>query len=249
MSGESAPGPAPPAGQVHAAELYCEACGKATPHRILRVRQRRRPLVERTDGLARCQVCRWTHPFALARVEPVEVATVVSDGAKSRTLSLRLPPEYRLAEGDLVRALDRELRVRRIDPRVGRPGGSYRADTIGTLWLVPDLPAVIPVSIVEGRRTRTAELLREPERAISVGDELEVEGRRLTITGLRAGGRTVRWPGEAVPGRDIERLYARRKASPPAGSIGWRSARAMPRAEASSTSRAERSRSSSGRRR
>lgn len=236
------------ADRVHSAELYCENCGRPTAHRLLRVRSRRTGRTTLTEGLARCRECRWTHPFSSMQREPVVVRAVVSQGPGSRSTRFSFDPQRLLQVGDRLDGPDGPVQIRRLESADGRSRPRLRAEEAATLWLVSAGPAAIPISIVEGRITRAATLDSSGIDTIGLGDELRVQGERLVITAVRLGGRTVRQADGPLPADRVERIYARRKANPPAGSIGWRVARDRPRALASSTSWEARSRSSSGRR-
>ena len=236
-----------PAAAVHAAEIFCDACGRTTPHRILRVDPRSSPGGVR--GIARCRTCRWTHPFSSAPEPEVSVARIFSDGPVSEAGRVTLPANAELEVGSTVPATVPPVRVLRIDRKVGGPARSARADEIATLWVAPDRGAMVPVSIVEGRRTRSARLTMTPDRLLGVSGTIEVEGIPLVIVGLRARGRTWKEPGDEFHAREVDRVYARRQLIPPAGSSDWSRSRERPIVRESSTSRPARSRSSPGVRR
>lgn len=230
---------------VAASTLYCEVCGEETPHRILRFDPRTRPGM--AGGLARCSRCRWTHPFATEPIREVEVDQIISDGPASRRQKFRLDAGLRIQVGEpLPGSSDGPQRVQRIDRRDGRRVATAKSEEVRTVWTILDRGAVVPVSLVEGRITRTARLTFEPTTALAIGDTLEVDRVNVTIVGLRARGNTWRQPGDVFPASEVTRLYARRTVRPPAGSIGWSRARESPSSRESSTSRAERSRSGPG---
>ena len=195
-----------------------------------------------------------------------EVKVIVSEGAQSRTARVSLAPSARLEVGSALPpnllapetggepgataatapVPPRGYRVRRIDAK-SRPGvvGAW-ADEVETLWLAPDTAGTVEVSITGGARTRAARATVAPDALLGVGEPIEVEGRSLTIGGLRARGRTWRRPGDRFPAAEVQRVYARRTVIPPAGRSDWSRSREIPSSRASSTSRSERSRSGPG---
>jgi uncharacterized Zn finger protein len=174
------------------------------------------------------------------------VPVIVSEGPRSIRRIMALPPGAVLRLGTRIPGLDEALLPRRIDGRDGRAVLSARADEVATVWATADAGAVIRVSVIEGATTRPARLVAPPTRSFTVGDEVTVDGYRLSIVALRARGRTWRRPGDAFSAAEVQRLYGRRTATPPAGSRDWRTDRETPRSRASSSSIRGRSRSSPG---
>jgi uncharacterized Zn finger protein len=246
MSSEPSDAPSSSAagGRVLRASLPCEVCGRDTPHRLLRVTSG--ALARAVRGTARCQVCGWTHPFESIRPESAEVSLIVSVGARSDRSIVVLPGGTRLAVGGRVPEQAEALRIQRLDGRDGRPLSGAPARSVATVWAVRDVGTVIPVSIVQGRTTRTARLAVAPESEFRVGGRVTVDGTRLEIVAIRARGHTWRRPGDAFAASDVQRLYGRRSEIPPAGSRAWSRVRGTPRAFESSTSRSARSRSGPG---
>jgi len=138
------------------------------------------------------------------------------------------------------------VRIVRIDDRAGRQVPAAVAEEIATVWVQRDRGAVVPVSIVEGRRTWSIRLTFPPETRLAVGAELRVEESAVQIVALRARGTNWRRPGDEFPAREVQRLYARRTVRPPAGSSPWSRGRGSPSSRESSTSRAGRSGSGPG---
>ena len=245
--------PGRPGGQglarLRSAELFCENCGRNTPHRILRIERGARPQAGRIRGTARCRDCRWTHPFDSRIPRTIEVGAVVSTGERSEHLRIALPIGRRVQLGTGLSGSPTPVVVRRIEGRDGRSLSSAHPEEIATVWATRDLGAVVKVSLVEGRRTRTGRLVVPPDTPYAVGDRVTVEGERIEIVALRARGRTWRRPGDAFPASEVQRLYGRRTSIPPAGRSDWRSPRGSSSSAASSTSRSARVRSSPGVRR
>jgi uncharacterized Zn finger protein len=237
----------PSGARIHAAELYCEVCGRETPHRILRLgTSGRSGATGAIRGTARCRECHVTHSFLESPERMASFALIVSDGVRSTRERLALPGATVVTLHERLPDVERPLLVRKIDRADGRSVRTGRARDISTVWTVPDLGAMIPISIVEGRRTRSTRQQFSPELEMEVGDALRVEWETMSISALRARGHTFRKPGERFPASEVSRIYARRTVSPPEGSIPWSRSRFIPRARASSTSRSARSFSSPG---
>lgn len=238
---------------LHAAELDCEACGRRTPHRIVRWdagKEGGASARSSAGGLARCRVCGLTHRFEVRIPKaPVDVALVVSRGPRSERELWSLPRGRRVQVGSGVPGHPGGYLLRRIERRDGSSVPEARSEEIATLWAEAIQPPSVPVSILEGRRTRAARLSVGATQALGVGDPVTVEGVRLTIVALRAGRQTWKRPGDSFPAQEIQRVYARRTERPPAGSSAWSRDRPSPESRARSISLASRSRSSPGERR
>jgi uncharacterized Zn finger protein len=235
--------------RLHAATLMCENCGQETPHRILRMSPIGSAGSGHLSGTARCRQCQWTHRFDIVAPSTVEVAVVVSDGPRSTRRRISLPSNSRVELGTPVPVEAEPAEVQRIESRTGHSVSSARATEIATLWVTRHVGAVVPVSVVEGARTWTDRLNVAHTVRLAVGDTLTVRSTRLRIVGLRARGRTWRLPEDGFSADEIQRIYARRADSPPAGRSPWRTVRERPSSRARETSTSERSRSGPGDRR
>lgn len=246
---EEAQGGSAPA--LHSSALLCDTCGKVTPHRILHLQRgvalpgEARP--RSVQGIARCRVCGTVHPFQTRPPErSVAVTEVLSDGPRSTRRRIEIPIGRKVQVGTGVPGSDVRVTVRAIDRRDGRRVSEARAEDVGTVWVERDTAPRVRVSIIEGRRTSTTTLAVEPETAFEVGQTLALGGVELTVTMLRARGESWRRPGDRFRSAEIQRLYARRAFTPPAGRRDWSTERETPVSRASSTSRSARSRSSPG---
>jgi len=240
-------GPGTP--RLHAATLMCENCGHETPHRILRLSSANVRGKGHLAGTARCRRCDWTHRFDIAVPPTVEVAEVVSDGARSSRRQVSLPVAARIELGGRVPGSDEAFEVHRIETRTGTSVSSARPAEIVTLWVTRNVGAHVPVSVVEGARTWTDRLTIPKSSRLTVGDSLTVRGSPLRIVALRARGRTWRLPEDGFAALEVQRVYARRTDSPPAGRRVWRSGRGSPRSRESDSSSSGRERSGPGVRR
>jgi uncharacterized Zn finger protein len=234
--------PERPAG-VHAADLFCDVCGEETAHRIVHLDATRGKVV---SGLARCRVCRTTHRFRSETAGTHEVFEIRSDGPISARATRTVPATERIVVGELLPGREPPAVVHKIDRINGRSVRSALARDVHTVWVTPDVGAVVKVSMVEGRRTTSAKLTFPPDTVLSVGGSVEVQGRPWTIVALRANGDTWRELEDAFPARNIERLYTRRTVIPPAGRSDWSRSRGSPASRANWLSRSRRSRSGPG---
>jgi uncharacterized Zn finger protein len=232
---------APPG--VHAATIYCEVCGEETPHRILHLDPAQRRVV---SGLARCRTCRTTHPFRTRAPAMHELFEIVSDGAASTRLLVKVAGHESLTLGERMPGRDVPAVIHKIDRRDGRSVRTATARDVRTVWVTPDVGAVVKVSMVDGRRTTSARLTLPPETILTVGGPIRVDDRIWHIAALRAKGKTWRHPEDSFAAQYVERLYARRNERPPEGNRDWSRSRERPVARLSSTSRSSRSRSGPG---
>ncbi|MGB6442712.1 MAG: HVO_0476 family zinc finger protein, partial [Thermoplasmata archaeon] len=103
----------PPAvARIQSVSLPCENCGRTTPHRVVRWDPRGTRSGGPLAGVARCQECRWTHPFTQVVPSEVEVALVVSDGERSERIRVRVPAHRRLQVGSGVPGANASYRIR-----------------------------------------------------------------------------------------------------------------------------------------
>jgi uncharacterized Zn finger protein len=235
--------------RVRAAALPCENCGRTTPHRVLRWDRGGPGARSRLSGIARCQECRWTHPFVQVAPGQVEVALIVSEGARSSRRRVPLPAGRRLQVGSGLPGGGGELEIRRIDTRDGESVASATTNEAATVWAARTGESAVPVSIVGGARTVATRWVVSPETEVGVGDGVEVDGVEIVIVGLRARGHTWKRTGDRFVAREVQRVYGRRRARPPAGRRDWSRERLSPNSEASSASTWSRSRSGPGTRR
>ena len=228
--------------ELRRAEVLCESCGRATPHRVLKAVIRSGG---RLEGIGRCQVCRVTHPFKLGAPKRVPVKAIVSDGAGTHRSVWELEAGTQLRVGSTHRRGEHRWTLRRLESD-GRPVATSFVAPGLTVWATPDRGHRLSVSLIEGGRSRTENVLLPPETGVTVGDWIDFGGQPARIVGLRARGATRRIPGVAYPARDVERIYARRASNPPAGRRDWSTARGIPSSRLRETSRASRSRSGPG---
>jgi len=199
------------------------------------------------SGTARCRKCEWTHRFETTLAPSLEVREVMSDGPRSTARRIHLPTGARVEVGGGIAGHDPPpVVVQRIETRAGTSVSSARPDEIATVWVTRNVGAVVPVSVVEGARTWTDRLTLPRTSRLGVGDALTVRGTALRIVGLRARGRTWRLPDDGFAAVEVQRVYARRADSPPAGRRPWSTVRDRPSSRTRETSTSGRSLSGPG---
>jgi len=234
---------------LHSATLPCENCREETAHRILRFAPTTRAHPRSLSGTARCRKCGWTHRFTVASPSLIELSVVVSRGPSSEHRRIEVPSLERVEVGGSLPGSEEPLLVQKIDARSGHSVSSARPEEVATVWATRDVGAIVPVSVVEGATTWTDRLVLPRESRLTIGDPILVRGHRVRIVALRARGRTWRLSADGFSADEVERVYARRTETPPAGRRPWRMGRGIPRVRASSTSTSPRSRSGPGTRR
>ncbi len=234
------------AATLGAAVVYCDTCGKETPHRILRLDRTGGGGRRALSGIARCRACRWTHPFVSAGPDRAEVEAIVSAGAVSEHRVLELPATEPLEVGSPLPGLRPEARIRKLDLREGGQAAEAPAREVRTVWAVETASELLRVAVLSGARSTTERVPRSAGLRLSVGSSLRLPSGPVTIVALRAHGHTWRRAGDTFPAEVVQVVYGRRTVRPPAGRSPWRRERGTPSSRASSTSRAARSRSSPG---
>lgn len=232
---------------LHAADIYCESCGEVTPHRILRIEGGALPEPGAAiRGTARCRTCRLVHPFRSEPERRVELVQIVSDGGRSAPVRRSFAPDVHLQVGSNLPDVEPPARILKIDRHDGRSVRQGRAEDAATVWTSVVLGTRVPVSVVEGRRTRAARVEVDPSEPFEVGRPFDLNGLSYVVAALRARGRTWHDLGTVYEAREIERIYVRRMDAPPAGSNDWSNDLDIPSSPARSTSSRARSRSSPG---
>jgi uncharacterized Zn finger protein len=242
-----APGEGPTASALGAAVLFCEGCGQETPHRIVRLDRTAAGRAPKTlAGVARCRVCRWTHPFVSQVPARVRIELVVSRGASSERRWLGLDPASLLRVDATLAGEGEAIRVRGLDRRDGARVPSALARETRTVWAVEAGPRLLRVAVLAGARSTTERVAARPGLRLGVGDRLALPSGPVTVVALRARQRTWRKPGDAFDASEVQVVYGRRTERPPAGRSPWSRDRGTPSSAAISSSRAARSRSSPG---
>lgn len=232
--------------RVQVVRLRCDVCGQETTHRILRVNRPGGDPASGWGGVARCQVCRWTHPFEVSPAARVELVQILSEGPRSERTRLSLPRGRRLQVGSGLPESEEPVTIRRIEDRSGASVSRALTDSVATVWVTRDRGTVVPVSVVEGSLTRGLRVTLPPETVLAVGGEIQVDRGSVRIVALRARGRNWRRSGDRFRALEVSRVYARRTEIPPAGRRAWSRVRGTTSSRASSTSRSARSRSGPG---
>ena len=231
---------------VRSATIPCEVCGEETPHRILHV-ERGGSASGAVRGVARCRECGLSHPFVSEPARTASIWLIVSEGNRTSRRRAVLPASRKLQVGSGVPGATEPLVIHKIEAQGGAVVPAARAQAIATVWAVREGGRSVRYSLILGRLTRSGDLPVTPGTVLAIGAPVRLPTGEATIVGLRARGHTWRRPGDEFPSDEVQRLYVRRTARPPAGSNDWSSDREIPRSRASAISTAGRSRSSPGR--
>ncbi len=211
--------------RVNVLDLPCPTCGETLRHRVLHVKEgaarseargnSRSPL----EGIARCAICHTSHPFVLQPKTLCPVSVIVSEGPESVRTDVDLPEDRLLELDGTLRVNGRPVRISRIEGPMARNLPRARPSQVVALWTVPTDELHLPLSVVEGSRTRPLHIMARGDQEIRVGDvlHLEAEGESVEITGVRGRGRTFQDLGDALPAREVQRIYARSARRPPGG--------------------------------
>ncbi len=234
------------AATLGSAVVFCENCGRETPHRILRLDRAGRGARRALGGIARCRSCRWTHPFVSVAAERAEVEAIISSGPTSERVQLKLPANEPLEVGAPLPGRRAEARIRKIELRAGGETSSAPARQVRTAWAVEETSRRLRIAILSGARSTTERIPQTAGLRLGVGTLLRLPSGPVTIVALRAHGHTWRRPGDEFPAEAVQVAYGRRTVRPPAGRSPWSRVRGTPSSRASSTSRSARSRSSPG---
>lgn len=196
--------------------LECETCGEVTSHRILHL-DRTGPASRVFSGVAKCTVCQSTHPFRQEErpQRTVGVRVVVSDGSRSVIERIELARGQPLDQGMPIALPGGAATIRRIDARAKGVPRPFLAETVATLWAIRDTALRVPVSLIEGARTRGILAPASPEAEFEVGAPFLFEGGQYRIHAIRARGRNHESPGVRFRGSQIQRLYVHRDGEPP----------------------------------
>ncbi len=201
-------------------------------------------------GTARCQSCRWTHPFVSSPEPSVAVEAIVSEGPASTRTRITLPAGLVLRNAAPVELPEiGPVVLTRIDRRDGRPCRQALSEEVATLWAVLEREPTVRVALVEGDRSSTMRLPTRGIPRLEVGARFRLGESEFLIAALRARNHTWRRPGDAFPVAEVSVVYARRTERPPAGRRRWSTGRGIPSSRTSSSSIRERSRSGPGVRR
>ncbi len=232
---------------VHSAEIFCETCQRPTTHRVLRLDPpATKGAIGTIQGVARCRECRLTHRFRTESPRPIDIDLILSEGARSTRKRIQLARRTRLSVEAEVPDLEERYRILRIDTRAGPRSQSAWSEDVATLWVTNEIGALVPVAIVEGRRTRSLRVQFPPETRLAVAGAVEIEDREYEVSAVRARGHTWRDLGDGFAAREVVRLYVRRTLTPPAGSKAWSREREIPSSDERAISTSGRSRSSPG---
>lgn len=177
-------------------ERFCDVCGCATLHEV--VRQRRSVLT------LRCPHCSRVSRVPAPKV--CEVRVIVSRGGRSRSRSIVLPRDDEVMVGDELIVDSRRVMVTALDVK-GERSERAAAGDVDTIWSTDRESVPVRFSINKGENTVSDIIHASPDEEIHTDTIEDVKGRKVLIHAIRTRTGTVR-NGYARAG-DIVRVYAR----------------------------------------
>lgn len=186
--------------------VTCPDCDEEVLHHVLKGKMVERGTRNTLDATVQCSKCHRVHHLMMGWDKPIMVRMVVSHHEKSTPSSIELPTDEMLAIGDEFENMGSIVKVTAIDSD-GRRVGKAKVGDIDTLWVKAFDELRLKFSIYEGRISKTAWIVAEPDDVVVVGDEMDIAGKRVKIMTIRTTERTLR-RGEAEV-RDIVRVYAK----------------------------------------
>lgn len=192
------PPQAPPDEPARVTVHRCPRCGEETVHDVLKRRGRERTI--------RCRECDRVQPV----VEPrrLDVAVQLSRGGQTESRSVEVAEDDRVAVGDRLLVAGGIAEVTAVEDREGRRPDEAPAPDIRTVWARDIQRLTVPVTVHRGRTSDALSTVLGPAEAVTVGDTLVVQGRRVRVDRIKARTGIVRRAGRSVEAPDIVRVYA-----------------------------------------
>jgi uncharacterized Zn finger protein len=154
-----------------------------------------------------CTRCDTVHHAVVREAADVELPVVVSAGAASARAKLTLSGDDALHLGDELIVDGVDTRLTGIESRDGRRVDAAVAKDVGTLWVKRFDQVTVGVAINLDKKTIAKELVVEPTRAFTVGEELLFGRLRVTVHAIKTEERLLK-RGSAEAG-EIRRVFAR----------------------------------------
>jgi uncharacterized Zn finger protein len=178
----------------------CPECGEETLHRTLKGRYHGK----RLNLVLRCGKCGKVRDEVLEPVGRTGVRMIVSRGDESERTRAEFPVDWVLRVGDEFMHGDERLMITGIESAGARV---EKADVgaVQTLWTKNFDQARVFISINRHGRTRSLEILTDPDEEFEVGSEIDVDGIPVTIHSIKVQEDTLRRGVAAA--RDIVRIY------------------------------------------
>ncbi|MEM2727250.1 MAG: HVO_0476 family zinc finger protein [Archaeoglobaceae archaeon] len=180
-------------------EIYCDNCKEVTEH-------------EKVKGDSyRCLICGvYTQ---LTPEKEIELKAIFSKEDQTRIGSIKVLESEELVKGnELIVDFEGESRLGRITAiqlRDGRVVEFAKAKDSVAIWLKEVGEVYVKFSLHKKAVTSPYKILFDGETEFSVGEEIEVEGKRYVIRRIKlVDGRLLKRDGDKAVAKEIKRVYA-----------------------------------------
>lgn len=175
----------------------CPKCAAETVHDVAKERGREQVVV--------CRRCEHTHHHVAPR--RVEVPVQVSRDDETTETEIAMSEGDTVQVGDRMFLLDGLAEVTAVEDADGRRPDRLVAEEIRTIWAKDIREIAIKVTMHHGRASSSMELERGPDETLTVGDVLDVEGRRVRIDRIKTEDGVLRRDGLTAEAIDVVRVY------------------------------------------
>ncbi|MCS7143450.1 MAG: hypothetical protein NZ879_00315 [Archaeoglobaceae archaeon] len=180
-------------------ELYCDNCKEITDHEKVK------------KDLFRCLACGTHAQLKLER--EVEIKAILSEEDITQIGTVKLLEEEELIKGnELIVDLEEESRVGRITAiqlKDGKVVEFAKAKDSKAVWLKEVGEVYVKFSLHKKAITSSYKILFDGETEFSVGEEIEIEGKRYVIRRIKLiDGKLLKREGEKALAKEVKRVYA-----------------------------------------
>jgi uncharacterized Zn finger protein len=179
----------------------CPDCDEETLHKTLKGRFAGK---KRLEMVLKCSKCGKVRTEVLEAVGQIKLKMVISRDDVSERTTTELPADWVLHIGDEFKHENERLQVSGIDVNNVKVKSASTRE-IQILWTKNYDRAKVKVSINHHGRTRSLDILADPEDEFSVESTIEVDGAPVSIHSIKLKDKTIR-RGSATA-RDIVRIY------------------------------------------
>ena len=180
----------------------CDNCGEVM-HRVLKgkISGRRETIFE---GVVKCQRCGRISRLVITEPKPFKVPLILSWMEKSRRGEIEIERQGKVTVGEIMEFEGGKIQITAIESE-GRRVMTSEAGQVSTLWAKKVDKVRIKVTTTRGRKSRSKEILVEPQEEFQVDDEIWLDGERSIIGKIKVHQRTL-YRGSATAS-DIKRIY------------------------------------------
>jgi uncharacterized Zn finger protein len=180
--------------------IECPECGEETLHKKLKGRIEGKKL----KLVLKCSQCGQVRDEVLESVGPVTIRMIISRGDASERTTADFPADWGFRVDDDFMHEDERLLVTGIEVK-GRRVEAASVGEIQTLWTKNFDQSRVRISINRRGRTRSLDILTDPEEEFAIESEIDLDGIPVRIHSIKTRDQHMR-RGSAVA-RDIVRIY------------------------------------------